>query len=124
VRKARREEIRLLEYGADIGEQLAYEGAHRQGDLGIVNEGSGVLWLTLRFARMNKLDSVQRRLCEQFERAREGARTARTGAFVDAIRWLEFQEADALSLHGDPIPQLPWDKDARIKSVNAARSRG
>jgi hypothetical protein len=115
--KSSREELLLLEYGASIGAEIAFDGAEALGDLAIVNEGSNVLWLALRCARMNNLDATQARLIEFFEYARDGARKAIAGPFEDAIRWLDFQQADALSLPGDALPELPRELEAKIDQL-------
>jgi hypothetical protein len=122
--KPSREELVLLEYGASIGAEIAFDGAQALGDLAIVNEGSDVLWLALRCARMNSLSATQSRLLEFFEYARDGARKARGGPFVDAVRWLEFKEADALSLPGDALPEMPRELEAKIDQLEGQhRSR-
>lgn len=70
------EELELLNYGMEIGLQLAYDGSLYAHDLQIVNAGGELLWKLLRFSRINKLKKLQAEILQEFATALDAAKRA------------------------------------------------
>lgn len=96
----------FLRRAAELGHDLAYDGGKSLQNLRVVEAGGDLLHAVMRHARIQDDVPLREFVHEQFERAIEAARRAE---FTDAVRWLEFEEADAIAVEDDPLPDLPED---------------
>lgn len=111
VSKSERE---VLAFGSTIAMSLVYDGALYLHDLVVVDEGGWVLWSILRFALLNHLGPIERRVREDFASGRDGALRSKGGSFEDAKRWLTWLETDAEVFGDAPLVLPPGDIEARL----------
>lgn len=108
------EEIAVIQTGAEIGGDLAYDGAKYLRELRVVAAGAELMWRVLRFAHLNDLADLERSALEAFRLAEDGARHAQGGEFRHALEWLDYRRRDALAdPRGEPVP-IPEPPDMEL----------
>jgi DNA-binding cell septation regulator SpoVG len=80
-------------------------------DLHLLDSGTDVLFYVMRHARRGMDHELQEFVHKIFEDLRKESQRA---GFNDGARWLQFQEADALAVDGDPLPAIPDDLNAML----------
>jgi|GEM_PF-2309323 len=94
----------------NIGFEISYLGIRVKRNLDIVDAGARVLWTVLRFVGLNKIRVIEDVARERFSRLKE---IAKSENLVDAYRWLDFMEQDALAIKA-PLPKLPRDVENKL----------
>lgn len=115
-------ELRVLEFGAAIGFELAYRNIKKSHthSLGVVDAGAEPLWAILRYAILNRNADLSARVSQYFDQLE---RLASERALPDAARWLAYQRADALDIAQEG-PRPPDDLEEKIwAEMETARAR-
>ena len=108
------DEQNVLCSASTIGLNLAYDGSLYLRDLVVVDDGGWILWKVLRFALLNHLREVEKRVRDDFATSRDGASRHRDGPFDDAARWLHWLETDAGIYGRAPLVPPPKDVEERL----------
>lgn len=111
-------EVQVFLAAADLGGELAYDGALYVWDLRVLEAGAEVLWWILRYGSLNRIQTIQSEAERQFDSALDAARRSRWPERGHAVEFLAFRRADALSdPRGVPIP-LPEEALAAIHAAH------
>ncbi len=86
--------------GGELGFELAVFGIKYLRDIEIVKSGTSTLWAILRYAVLNNLRALQKRIEEHFTSLLETTQWAPGGVFNEAVNEIKFQRDDAKNLHG------------------------
>lgn len=98
------EELQLLTRGASIGFSLAYDGIKYLSNIHIVEAGTRILWVVLRYARLNGHTDVEERALKEFSRLKEVAVERK---FALAWQQIEFDRLDSLAIDSNDLPDFP-----------------
>jgi len=109
------DEKRLLESGIELGFSISYDGIKYLRKLKIVAAGARILFVILRYAKLNDIQDIKDEVIEEFSRLID---LGTEKNFEDAVRWLQFERDDALALDGDPLPSLPQDIAKKLSDEN------
>lgn len=109
-------QVELFDIAIALGHAIAHDGVKYLRNLRVMSEGAHVLWTILRYARLNRLETMRAECLSQFEGL---LAVADDVGDAKARQWLEFERADALALDGEPLPVYPAELAAEIRRPTA-----
>jgi hypothetical protein len=114
-----KEQIPLFESAIGVGFTIAHDGIKYLASLAVTTDGLHLIKDVLRYAHLNKMDKLKARCIENFQHLLQVAERAKN---QDAVRWISFEQADALALDGEVLPAMPEEIMERIRRERKARN--
>lgn len=113
-------EVQVFLAAADVGGELAYDGALYIWDLRVVEAGAEIMWWALRYGSLNRVQAIQSEAERQFDSAIDAAHRSIWPEREHALAFLAFKRQDALSDPKGAPAALP---EEALAAIHAAHER-